>query len=179
MTIQAKQREYLCKAGEAAQAAYANEAALDYYERFLLLVSAPAEQIDLYLKCGTVLKLAGRLDEAETAEHSALALAEKTPTPMRSARCQQALGGLYCLRGDYVQALTQLGQARIGWQTLNASEELGRTLGKTGEVLYRMGEFQAAHQSLSEALDLARTAKDRAYAFLNLGIVALIRAMRL
>ena len=122
-----KQREYLRKAGEAAQAAYANVAALDYYERLLPLLTEPAEQIDIHLRCGEVL-LMGRWDEAEAAYRSALSLAEQSGDAAAIARCQHALGELFTLRGDYDAALAWLAQARAGWQALGAAEELGRTL---------------------------------------------------
>jgi ABC-type dipeptide/oligopeptide/nickel transport system ATPase component len=55
---EAKRREYLLKAAEAKQHEYANEAAIDYYQRVLpLLQDAP--QIAARLKLGQVLELVG------------------------------------------------------------------------------------------------------------------------
>ena len=58
-----KRRFYLRRAGEAAQAAYANEAAIDYYRRVLPLLE-PDEQVEIMLKLGEVEQLVGHWDEA-------------------------------------------------------------------------------------------------------------------
>ncbi|HEX7974040.1 MAG TPA: AAA family ATPase, partial [Anaerolineales bacterium] len=54
----AKKREYLLKAGQAAQGKYANTTALHYYRRVLPLLS-PAEQVGVMIKLGQVLELVG------------------------------------------------------------------------------------------------------------------------
>src|SRR4029077_8451159 len=51
-----KKREYLGRAGDAAQAAYANQAAIDYFERLAPLVEQGA-RVDALLKLGGVLEL--------------------------------------------------------------------------------------------------------------------------
>ena len=53
-----KRQHYLRKAGEAAQAVYANLAAIDYYQRVLPLL-APTEQTPVLLHLGAVLELLG------------------------------------------------------------------------------------------------------------------------
>ena len=137
----------------------------------LPLLTEPAEQIDIHLRCGEVLLL-GRYDEAEAAYRRALSLAERSGDAAASARCQHALGELFHLRGDNDTALTWLGQACAGWQALGRAEELGRTLEKTGGALCRKGAYAAAEQAGSESLALARTAEDRAYVLNVLGAVA-------
>ncbi|RPI23307.1 MAG: hypothetical protein EHM70_22680, partial [Chloroflexota bacterium] len=54
----AKQREYFLRAGEAAQAAYANQAAIDYYRRLLPLLPDAGKNA-IRLKLGQVLQLIG------------------------------------------------------------------------------------------------------------------------
>src|SRR5262249_38676660 len=105
-----KQREYFRRAGDAAKAAYANEAALDYYARLLPLLTEPGDQAHLHLKCGAVMELVGRWDEAERIYLEALALVAEDSILM--TRCRSALGRLYRLRGDYPPALNWLEQAR-------------------------------------------------------------------
>ena len=56
---QAKQREYWQKAGEAAQEAFANDAALDYFAKLLPLLNDPNEKIELHLKRGELFFLTG------------------------------------------------------------------------------------------------------------------------
>ena len=66
---------YLRRAGDAAQAIYANAAAIDYYERLAPLLPE-AERPAVLLELGKVLELVGRWDDARDADASALALAE-------------------------------------------------------------------------------------------------------
>ena len=61
----AKKIEYLGRAGAAAQAGYANAAAIDYYERLVPLL-AGSERVDAMLNLGKVLQLVGDLPRAET-----------------------------------------------------------------------------------------------------------------
>ncbi len=61
---QSKQREYWLKAGDAAHEAFANEAALEYYERLLPLLNEPGEKASLHLKRAEAYYGRGRLAEA-------------------------------------------------------------------------------------------------------------------
>jgi tetratricopeptide (TPR) repeat protein len=87
---EAKKREYLLKAGEAAQAAYANEAAAVHYQKVLPLLP-PAEQVAVRLKLGRVLELTGQWDPAGEEYRLALALAperagcQRVPLPASTA----------------------------------------------------------------------------------------------
>ena len=65
---------YLDRAGDAAQAAYANAAAIDYFERLAPLLD-DADRPAILLKLGKVLELVGNWKRAEDVEHEALALA--------------------------------------------------------------------------------------------------------
>ena len=58
-----RKRLYLRRAGDAAQAAYANAAAIEYYERLAPLL-ADADRVAVLLELGKVLELVGRWDDA-------------------------------------------------------------------------------------------------------------------
>ena len=62
-----KKREYLIRAGEAAETTYANAAAIDYLERAAPLVGED-ERVDLLLKLGKVVELVGDWQRAEEVE---------------------------------------------------------------------------------------------------------------
>ena len=106
-----KKRHYLRRAGEAAQAAYANEVAIDYYERVLPLLP-PEEQVDVQRKLAGVMQLVGRWDDAERLLQETIATAEAVGD--RSARAYGVLsiGELRRLQGDYAAALDYLDRAR-------------------------------------------------------------------
>ncbi len=170
-----KKREYLRRAGEAAQAAYANAAALDYYERLLPLLMEASERVDIQLKMGAVLELIGRWAEAEAEYRQALTQAEQTDNRVAQAQCQQALGILYRQRGDYDAALTWLEQAQKEWVTLDNRAGFGQVLTEMGIVFMHKGHHAATQWHLERSLALARELGDRAgmaLALYRLGVVS-------
>ena len=168
-----KQREYLRKAGEAAQRNYANYAALDYYGKLLPLLRDDKERVEIYLKRGKVQELLGELAEAENDYLSGLEFAKKDAAFKGSA--QFALGKLNRLRGDYEPALEWLAQAQETYTALNDTDGVAQALIETGLVLWRKGENSQARVLLNEGLALMRQAGDTlgtAEALNNLGLVA-------
>lgn len=173
----AKQREYFQKAGEAAQAAYANDTALEYYERLFPLVE-PDKQVEILLKKGAVRELTGHWEEAQADYERGLALAQDITDGRKnaaSARCYQALGVMCRWRGEYEGAMEWLENARQAWETLGEPYELIQTLVHIGIIHWRKGNFASARQQLEESLRLARSLNDvrgMAFAINNLGNVA-------
>ena len=171
-----KQREYLQKAGEAAQAAYANAAALDYYTRLLPLLSEPADQVNTRLKLGAVLEVVGRWAEAAGQYQAALALAAQTGDRTHwCARVQEALGILCQKRGDYAAALDWLEQARTAWEALGKPAMQANALASIGLVYLRQGEYAEARRYLEKSLALAQQTgapQITATALNSLGVVA-------
>jgi adenylate cyclase len=169
----AKQREYLRKAGEAAQKSFANDAALDYYGRLLPLLGDAKEQAEIYLKRGQVSQLMGTWDAAENDYRSALELAKENAAA--EANAQQVLGKLNKMRGEYEGALAWLVKAKDTRAVLEDTVELAGVLIEIGLVLICKGEFRQARELLNEGLTLARHVGDKqtiARAFNNLGLVA-------
>ncbi|MBU0491100.1 MAG: tetratricopeptide repeat protein [Chloroflexi bacterium] len=171
----AKQREYLQKAANAAQATFANEAALDYLGRLLPLLADPGAQLDLHLQRGAIRELLGQWPEAEADYGAALDLGERSGDAAAVARCQRALGILCRLRGDYPAALAWLAPARDTQAALGDQAGLARTVIETGSVWWRLGEYDSARQELEAGLALARALADQsaaAQALNDLGNVA-------
>jgi adenylate cyclase len=114
-----KKREYLLKAGEAAQADYANQAAIDYYQRLLPLLPA-GEQAYVLCRSGEVLTLVGHYDEALERYDKALNLVE-SGAALTGKGCQLAdlcrkIADVYERRSEYDRALEWLdkGLSHIG-----------------------------------------------------------------
>jgi adenylate cyclase len=169
-----KQREYLRKAGEAAQKSFANDASLEYYGKLLPLLDDVKEQVRIHLRRGEVLELIGRYDEAEHEYRMALDLASNDTALKASA--QFALGKLNRMQGNYEPALDWLGQAKAACIALEDSRGLAKVLIETGYVSYRKGEFTMAYVLSNEALALARNIGDTwsiAEALNNLGSAAM------
>ncbi|MGD8406838.1 MAG: tetratricopeptide repeat protein, partial [Anaerolineales bacterium] len=169
-----KQREYLRRAGEAAQKNFANDAALDYYGKLIPLLEDQKERIEIRMQRGMVLELMGQYEEAETDYHALLEMARDDIEI--SADAQFALGKLKRLRNDFDAALEWLTQAQGGYTTSSNQIGLARALIEKGWVFYRKGEYGQAHEPLSEGLRLAREAKSKpeiALALNNLGALTL------
>lgn len=153
---QEKQRLYYAQAGEAAAAAFQNQAAVSYFTRLLPLLTDPAEQVQSRLKLGEVWLLMGRWEDAGRLFQEGLALAEQAGDPLAVARCQQALGDLTRRRGHFNQALTWLQQAQAAWEKHDHPAELSQTQVDIGTVYWRQGDYAAAQQLLQQGLVLAQ-----------------------
>lgn len=155
----AKQREYFQKAGDASQAAFANDAALDYFTRLLALLTGQEEELEVLLKLGAIQELTGQWAKAEAHYRAGLALT--LPPPAAKARCQHALASLLQKRGDFSEALTCLAEAQATWARLGDSAALGQTAVEIGGVYWRKGDYGQARHHIEEGLALARGANDQ------------------
>ena len=152
---EAKKREYLRKAGEAAQAAYANEPAIDYYRRLLPLLPED-EKVAAMLKLGEVLELVGKWNEAGDLYQQALSVAEQLGDRLPQARCQGAMGELLRKRGEYMEASAALEQARATFEELGDWAGGGRVLAELGELYRLQGHYADARVTYERSLELAR-----------------------
>lgn len=153
-----KQSEYFRKAGDAAQAAFANQAALEYYGRLLPLLEETRARIEIHLKRGQVLETMGKWSEAEAEDRAALTLAGDDAGLKASA--QYALGKLSRLCGEYALALEWLAQAQSTSTDLADQRGQAQALVETGLVLYRLGDYKQARQRSTEGLMLSRAVGD-------------------
>lgn len=152
--IEPKKREYLRKAGEAAQAAYANEAAIDYYRRLLPLLS-DGERVAVLLKLGQVLELVGEWGEAAELNREALRLAEQEDDPFGQATARRAMGWLLRKQGEYREAASWLSEARAAFECLGDLAAVSQVMTDTGEVSRQLGAFGDAKRWYDDALGLA------------------------
>src|ERR1044071_3451166 len=123
----AKKREYLLKAGEAAQGRYANSAAISYYERVLPLLSE-RERVSVTLKLGRVLELVGKWSEAGALYNGALAQAQEQSDRYLQAQCLPATGELMSKQGAYTDAANWLEKARALFDQLADEAGVAQTL---------------------------------------------------
>lgn len=158
--IESKKREYLRKAGEAAQAAYANEAAIDYYRRLLPLLS-DEEEVMVLLQLGHVLELVGEFAEAGELYRRALHLAEEADDVLRQATARQSLGWLLRKQGEYYEAAHWLTQAQAGFDALGDRAAVSRVMADIGEVTRQVGAYAEAKKWYEDALNLAASLEQR------------------
>ncbi|HSH80834.1 MAG TPA: tetratricopeptide repeat protein [Herpetosiphonaceae bacterium] len=151
-----KKREYLRKAGEAAQAAFANDTAIDYFQR--LLPKLPEDdKPPVLMHMGQVLDLVGEWDGAAAFYGRALAIVGSGDGSPIYAEALHAIGGLLRKRGDYPEAVTWLQRARTGFEQLKDPAGVSRVLADLGEVYRLQGQFAEANARYSESLELAES----------------------
>lgn len=172
-----KRRVYLLRAGEAAQARYANSDALSYYERVLPLLEAPG-QMAVRMRLARVLELVGRWQEAHQGYGAALDQAAAQEDLHAQAAAQAALGELHRKRSEYAEAAACLTRARAIYTEL--ADEAGRaeTLHYAGSVAAQQGHYDEACALYQQSLEIRRRLQDKppiGSLLSNLGIVAWCR----
>lgn len=169
-----KKREYLLKAGEVAQRDYANEAAIEYYEKVLPLL-VPAERVSVWLKLGKVLELTGQWQAAGDRYGQALAVAEELADPRGQGWCEVAMAELYRKQGRYDRAWARLEKARAYFEALGDAAGMGQVLHYAGTVADQRGDSETARSLWQQSLDIRRRSEDKPAIgglLSNLGIVA-------
>ncbi|MEO8303520.1 MAG: tetratricopeptide repeat protein [Betaproteobacteria bacterium] len=170
----AKKREYLNRAGTAAEASYANAAAIQYFERLAPLVESGA-RVDALLKLGKVLELTGDWQRAETVDGEALALAESLGDGVACASSETALAEVARKQGRFDEAIERLDRAARGFAAGGDEKGVGRVLHLAGTVATQRGDYPKAVENYEASLVIRERVGDKASIGSlqsNLGIVA-------
>lgn len=169
-----KKREYLEKAGYAAQARFANEAAIDYFDRLLPMLK-PKQKINILIELGNILELVGKWEDAAKRYNALLDIALDLADIEATAKARTLIADLFRKQGDYQEASQLLMLARSGFESIGNKEGLGETLRIAGTLAAQQGDFEAAKVIYQQSLVIQREldAKPIIAALLsNLGIVA-------
>ncbi len=169
-----KKIEYQRRAGEAAQAAYANAAAIEYFERLASLVEGDERRAAL-LNLGEVLEIVGNWERAETVERQALALAEAHGEGTAVAWCEVALAEVARKQGRYDEARERLDRAGDLFDGHEDRAGKGRVLHIAGTLGAQRGDLESARTLYEQSLVLREELGDLAGAaavLSNLGVVA-------
>ncbi len=170
----AKKREYLGRAGDAAQAAYANSAAIDYFER-LAPLAEQGTRVDVLLKLGKVLELVGNWRRAEQVDSEAMVLAENLGDDSARASCDAALAEVARKQGRYDEAVERLDRAARRFSTVGDESGVGRVLHLAGTVAAQRGDYAKAVENYDASLAIRERVGDKASMgglLSNLGIIA-------
>ncbi len=170
----AKKREYLGRAGDAAQANYANSAAIDYFERLAPLV-AQGERVDVLLKLGKVLELVGNWRRAEQVAGEAMVLADSLGDDHARASCEWALAEVARKQGRYDEAFERLERAVGEFRSAGEESGVGKVLHLVGTVAAQRGDYAKAVENYEASLVIRERVGDKAAMaslLSNLGVVA-------
>jgi class 3 adenylate cyclase/tetratricopeptide (TPR) repeat protein len=169
-----KQRIWFRAAGDAAKVAFANEAAVDYYERLLPLQSE--EQTgEVLVELGAVWHLTGQWPEAEQAYRQAMDVASRTGRRDVLATSQRDLGDLYMYTQSYAEAVSWLTRAANEFERLGDRPGLSRTLDRITFALHQQGAYEEALVVARRHLEMATEAGDLAGVSSALNHTGLVR----
>lgn len=132
-----KQREYFRRAGVAAMAAYANEAAIAYFDRLAPLLDDPRERFDLQMRRAGVFAHVGRSEEAAAVARHALSLAEAGLDERCVAEAAHQLGEVLVPGGQFDEAHALLHRAAATWNAVGETSRQSDALARDAAV-YRM-----------------------------------------
>ena len=169
-----KKREYLRKAAEAAQASYANGAAIAYFDRLIPLLDG-APRVAETIRLAQVLQLVGDVVRAVRIATDARERAVELDDHASVARCDHSLAESARRLGRFDDAAVLLDSARDAFVSAGDDAGLGDVLQVMGTVSAQRGEVETAQARYLESLAIRERLGDAAgVAALtnNLGIVA-------
>jgi adenylate cyclase len=169
-----KKTHYLQKAGEAAQAHYANAVAISYYDRVLPLLGDP-ELLQVLLKLGKVHELIGDWKRAGACYQQAFEAAQRQGDQRGQASCQAATGDLLRKQGLFAEATDWLAIARTAFEDIGDQAGVGQTLHTAGTVAAMQGNYDEAQRCYHQSLAIRKKLSDQqqtASLLSNLGIIA-------
>jgi class 3 adenylate cyclase/tetratricopeptide (TPR) repeat protein len=172
-----KKRAYLLRAGEAAQAKYANTAAIEYYRRLIPLLDAK-NQVAVRLKLGQVLVLVGEWQAAGEVLLQAMDSAEDLADYPALNWCRAAIADLMGKQGQYAEASEWLEFAQAGFQSLGDMTGVGKVLHSRGTLAAQQGDFKRSQALYEQSLAIRRQMGDLpqvASLLSNLAILARLR----
>ncbi len=166
-----KKRDYLTKAGEMAQAEYANSAAINYYQKALPLLTG-AERVATLLKLGAVQEVVGEWESADATYEDALATVRELTDSAFQSQTHVAKGELLRKQGKYEQATEWY---LLGEGLAESADDRAKALICRGTLNAQQGNYDTAQSLYEESLALRRQEDDKlnsAKVLNNMGIVA-------
>ncbi len=155
-----KKREYLHRAGEAAEKRYANDAAVDYFRRLAPLLP-DAERGAVLLKLGAVLELRGDLGDSETVYTQAVDLALRLGDDTAEAWALTSRAEPMRKQGRYDEVEAELDLAWTIFKRTGNTAGLGRVAHVRGLVANLQGDPERSRTQFEESLQACRARGDR------------------
>ncbi len=171
------------RAGDRAAETYANDDAVEYYERALALaadhdVTDTTTRAAVAKDLGDVHRRRGEYDRAESRYRESHTLSERAGDRDRVAETLRELGTVAYYQADYPEARERYEESLAIERELGDRDGEADSLHNLGIVAMRRDETERAREHFRESLRLSRAVGDRtgeASSLRNLGIVALER----
>ncbi len=162
--------------GDKARTRYANEQAVDFYQRGLTLLDYDdaLARIEALHNLGDVLALIGRLDEAAVRFHEMLRTAWLLDHPKKGGAAHGRLGRLARQRGEYDRALEHFRMAHQLFEKTGDRRGVAGALDDIGKVSWLRGAYSTALEHHRQALAIRRALGDKrsiALSLANIGRV--------
>lgn len=167
---------FLLRAGDLARARWANERAIEYYEKGLSLLSDAdvRMRVDALHNYGDVLQTVGRNDEALDAFRRMLELAFRLDIKAKGGAAHNRIGRLYRAIGHLDEAMRHLGTGHALFEAAGDTRGVASSLDDVGKVHWMRGAYEAAENFMSSAIEMRTKLGDKrsiALSHNNLGLV--------
>ncbi len=172
-----RKRRYLERAADAARAAYANKAAIDYLERLVTLLKG-ADRVAALLKLSKVQELIGDWVPAEATATDALATSTELADHHGQGWAHASLAEIARKQGRYDDAEQHLASARHSFAETHDEAGTGQVLHLAGTIAAQRGDYDAAQERYEESLAIRERLGDRSSMgglYSNLGVIAMYR----
>jgi tetratricopeptide (TPR) repeat protein len=148
------------RAAEAARAAFANQRAIELFDRALDCIGGHdlAARIDLWHDLGSVYELIGNFDAALGAFERMLRLSWVSASKATAAAAFSKMGRVWRRKGDVKLALEYLQRGLELFRGANDARGIAGSLDDIGRALHMLGRYDEAQAQISDAL--ARHTKD-------------------
>lgn len=156
-----KQRHYFTLVADTAQAAYANEVAIDYYRRLIPMLPL-AERPEVMFKLAMVLYVVSRWPESEAVCREALAIAEQTGNIEQIVRAKLEISMQLRLRDAYEEGLKEDYEAEALLATIENPDKrlVLKAKREIGANLYILTRYRESAEIMQVAVGLARELGD-------------------
>ncbi len=158
--------EYLEKAARYALDNYQNQQALSLLDRLLgqqleLETLELTEHLRTQLRKAQVQELIGEWDECEQTCRHAMELAKRTRDVLLLGRCNNQLGRVLLLKGDYPEARTFLQTAARLFESVDDRAGIARVYGNLGNLYFRQGQYPEAKTHFLDSLAIRQQVQQR------------------
>jgi adenylate cyclase len=171
---EARKRSYLERAAEAARAAYANAAAIEYLGRLVSLLDGSA-RVAALLKLGKVQEFVGDWATAAETARAALDLATRLGDDASQGWSHATLAESARKTGRFDEAAEHLAMAQACFERAHDEDGLGQALQVAGTLAAQQGDYDTAQARYEASVQIRRRTGDLtalSAVLANLGIVA-------